>query len=402
MLTVSQLEALYQVKTPVLTAYVRTDPVEAERLGGSTAASPAWGREESGAISKTLPAAEQKVFLKQVERAREFLKKREAHEKSVVIVAGAKTWEAIPLQLDVQPGIHWGKPALAQLIGLASEHRKYGLVVANNKGARFFDYWAGEILEREQRKGFAIDTSRWKRKESGHAMELGHRIGSAVGKSRGSQRDALAKRMENQFARLARETAQEAAKICAKEDLAALFLIGSERVTKPMEANLPKNLETPVMLIDQDLAGVTLDELEKHIEPKIAEWEHKHESEIVRMATSQERGTIAGFDETLAQLQKGKIRAVVVARGANPELQQCVKCGWADRSADPVCSQCGGTRRRVRLWEVLPEIARKQGAEIDVVSNEAAGGLKAAEGMAGWLRQPKRTAAKSMAARGGR
>jgi rubrerythrin len=401
MLSVSQLEELYKVKTPVLTAYVRTDPVEAERLGGSTAASPAWGREESEAIRKTLPSAEQKMLLKQVERAREFLKKREAHEKSVVIVAGAKTWEAIPLQLDVQPGIHWGKPALAQLIGFASEHRRYGLVVVDSKGARLFDYWVGEIVEREDKR-FTIDTSRWKRKEGGHAMELGHAIGSAVGKSRGSQRDALAKRMDNQFARLARETARDAAKICARERLAALFLIGSERMTRPMEAKLPKNLGTPVVLIDQDLAGVTLDELKKHIEPKIAEWEHKHENDIVRMATSEERGTIAGFDETLAQLQKGKIRTVVVARGSDPEVHQCVKCGWADRSADPVCPQCGGARRSVRLWEVLPELARKQGVEIDVVSNEAAGGLKAAEGMAGWLRQPKRTAAKSMAAKSGR
>jgi len=394
MLTVRQLEALYEIKTPVLTAYVRTDPVEAERLGGSTAASSAWGREEGQIMVKNLPASEQRSFLTQLARVQEFLKKREAHEKSMVILAGSKTWEAIPLQLDVQPAIHWGKPALAQLIGLASEHRRYALVVADRTGARFFDYWAGEIVEREQKK-FAIDISQWKRKERGNAMELGHVAGRAVAKSRGSQKDVLDKRIENQVARMCRDIGQEIVKISAKERPAAILLVGSDRMIKPIQAKLPRNAGEPIVAIDEDLAKMTLDQLKKHIEPKIAAWEHKHEDEVVRMATSEERGTIAGFDEILAQLQKGRIRTLVIARGLDPELNQCVKCGWMDRSADPVCPQCASARRRVKLWEMLPELAREHDVEIDVVSNEAAERLATVEGMAGWLRQPKRMVAKS-------
>jgi peptide subunit release factor 1 (eRF1) len=142
------------------------------------------------------------------------------------------------------------------------------------------------------------------------------------------------------------------------------------------------------MLFDQDLARVTPLELRKHLEPQIADWERKHEAELVTAVTSEERGAVVGFDETLALLQKGKIRTLVLARGLHATLRQCVQCGWADRSADPVCSFCGSERCTVTLRDVLPDLARRHDVKIEVVSDWAAKRWKEAEGMAAWLRQP--------------
>jgi Bacterial archaeo-eukaryotic release factor family 10 len=389
MFTMRQLEPLSQLPSPLLTAYVRTSLVEAS-LHGSTPGYLPWLTDASRPIAESLSPTEQELFLKQLDRVEEFLRQRAPHEKSLVIFAGPSVWEIASLQREVQNELHWGKPALTQLLWLASEHKRYGIVVVDHAGARFFHYWLGELVEYEEKK-FAIDISQWKKEE------LGHVTGQGVRKTRGSQREVFRKRMEGQYARVCRETAQQAVNFCTKKDLEAVFLVGLDRLIKPMETKFPRGFRQSIVLLKQDLARVTLLELQKHLEPQIAGWERRHEAELATAVTSDERGTVAGFDETLAHLQKGQIRTLVLARGLDGDLRQCVQCGWTDRSADPVCSVCGSERRKVTLRNVLPELARRYEVEIEVVSGEAAERLKKAEGMGAWLRQPK-----SVSARGGR
>jgi peptide subunit release factor 1 (eRF1) len=99
-----------------------------------------------------------------------------------------------------------------------------------------------------------------------------------------------------------------------------------------------------------------------------------------------ERGAVTGIDETLALLQEGKIRTLILARELNASLQRCVNCGHIDRSADPVCSSCKAARESVFLRDVLPDLAASSNAEIEVVSGEAARKLQEVGGIGGWLR----------------
>jgi peptide subunit release factor 1 (eRF1) len=122
-------------------------------------------------------------------------------------------------------------------------------------------------------------------------------------------------------------------------------------------------------------------------------WERKHECELVIALINARRGTVSGFDESLAQLQAGRLRVLILARKLDAKLHQCVECGWADRSADPVCPACGGNRRNVGLWDALPALARKHDTEIQIVNGAASELLKNTEGAAGWLRPPKATKA---------
>jgi hypothetical protein len=390
MLTMSQLDPLSQLSSPLLTAYVRTSPIEAS-LHGSTPGYLPWLKDESRPIAENLPPVEQELFLKQLDRVEEFLGQRARHEKSIVIFAGPSVWETVSLQPEVQNELHWGRPALTQLLWLVSEHKPYGIVVVDHAGARFFHYWFGEMIEYEEKR-FPIDISQWKKKDLGHVISV-----KGISKSRGAQRDDFEKRMDSQYARLCRETAQQTANFCKGKNLAAVFLAGSDRLIKPIEAKCPRSFRQPIVLLDQDLARVTLPELQKHLEPHITGWERKREAELVTAVAGNERGTVIGFDEILALLQKGKIRTLILARGLDADLRQCVQCGWTDRSADPVCSLCGSERRTVTLRDVFPELARRYHVEIEVVSGEAAERLKEAEGMGAWLRQST-----SISARDGR
>ena len=385
MLTMSQLEPLSQLPPPLLTAYVRTVSVEAS-LHGTTPGYLAWLKDESRPVAESLSPAEQELFRKQLNRVEEFLRQRQPHERSLVIFAGPAVWEIVSLQREVQNELHWGNPAVTQLLWLASEHKPFGIVAVDHAGARFFHYWLGEMIEHEEKK-FAVDISQWKKEE------LGHVTGQGVRKTRGSQREVFRRRMEGQYARLCHETAQQAVIFCTKKDLAAVFLVGLDRLIRPIEAKFPRGFRQPIILVDQDLARVTLLELQKHLEPQIASWERTREAELVTAVVGNERGTIAGFDETLAHLQKGKIHILVLARGLDADLRQCIQCGWTDRSADPTCSVCGSKRRTVTLRDALPDLVRRHQVEIDVVSDDAAERLKKIEGMGAWLRQSKSTGA---------
>jgi peptide subunit release factor 1 (eRF1) len=129
-----------------------------------------------------------------------------------------------------------------------------------------------------------------------------------------------------------------------------------------------------------------LPELQSRLAPNIEEWQQKHEFEIVSALLGDERKAVMGIDEALAQLQKGKIRTVVVARHLNENLRQCIDCGWADRSSDPRCPVCGRERRSIELRNLLPELAASTNADIEVVGGGAAEQLIQSGGMGGWLR----------------
>ena len=72
--------------------------------------------------------------------------------------------------------------------------------------------------------------------------------------------------MEGQYARLCREVAQRAANLYGSEGVAAVFLVGPDKLIRPIEAKFLKSFQKPIVLFDQDLARVTPLELQNHLE----------------------------------------------------------------------------------------------------------------------------------------
>lgn len=381
MLNATRVRSLSQLPQPLLTAYLDTNPAKPSNRG-LVRAYLTWLKKEANSIAQSVPPAEQELFREQLRRTEEFLRDRTPQERGIVIFAGSAIWEVVSLQLEVENELRWGKPAVSQLLWLVDEHRPYCIVVVDRAGARFFRYQLGEMIELEEKK-FRIDISQWKKKDLGHVAH------PRIRKTRGSQRDTFEHRIDARYARLCAETAELATRLCEKQGLTALFLVGSDRLIEPIEAEFPREFRRRVVLIPEGLARMSSPQLEQRLEAKIADWEREHESTLVIALLGNDHGAVVGIDETLAQLQKGKIRSLLLVRDLDASLRQCVKCGWTDRSADPVCSVCGGERRAVTLRDVLPELAWSSKASVEVVSGEAAKRLKEAGGMGAWLCQPK-------------
>jgi hypothetical protein len=383
MLSTVFLESLSQLPSPLITAYVRTTPEEAS-LQGSEPKYLHFVKDEGKSVAQGLPSDEQELFSKALERVMEFLSRPKSHG-SLVIFAGPSTWQVVPLQVEVKDELSWGKASLAQLVWLTGEHKPYGIVEVDHKGARFFRYFLREVVEGPE-KTFTIEISGWKKKDLGHVTREGMAI------THGTQRDVFDKRMENQYVRLCSQTAQQAATFFVNNHPAAIFLIGPDKLTAAIEAKFPRIFRLPFVRDDQDLARVSPPELLKHLEPRIANWEREHQKALVTALTEDARGAIAGVDETFTQLQRGRIRTLVLARDLDAVLHQCVQCGWTDRSGDQVCPLCGAERRTATPREVLPAFLLKHQVDLEIVSGEPAERLKRMGGMAGWLRQKKVTA----------
>lgn len=393
MLEMSGVRAFSALREPVLTAYLDTHPAKTSNRG-PTPEYLTWMNAAGKALLAGASAEERKLLQEQLERVEIYLRDRVRPQRGMLVFAGAKMWQPMPLQVEVENELHWGRPALAQLLSLLSRHKPYGVAVVELSGTRFFRYHLGELSELEEKK-FAVDISHWRKKDMGKVSHVG------ISKSRGVDRDTFERRMEEQYRRLCVETAERARQLTESHGLAAFFLVGEDRLTEPISEAFPAEFRARVVKIQEDLAKVASPELEARLEPHIGEWERVQQSEMVNTLLEGKRGTVTGLDQTLIELQNGKIRLLVLAADLDPEVRQCSSCGRADRAEGSVCLYCGAECRTGRLREVLPELALKQGTEVEIVAENASERLREAGGMGGWLRLPKQNSARRAGRRAG-
>jgi hypothetical protein len=273
-------------------------------------------------------------------------------------------------------------PKTAQPIP-AAKH-SYCIVTLGQNGATYWRYSDGELTE-FHRQPFELDTTQWKRKDQSHAAERGMRL------PHGAQRDIFNRRVKDELSRFLHSVAKETVDQTRRNHLEAAFIVGAERLIGSVVRGFPRNFSNHVAIIHHDLAGISAAELRRHIEPEIAKWEAAQQSKLVTELLAAETGVTLGIDETLARLEKGEIRTLVISEGLEANLRKCIKCGLASRAADPVCA-CGGERRWTKLSEILPELIGKRGVEVVIITGKDAERLASLDGMGGWLRFKARPA----------
>ncbi len=387
MLSVAQIESLSRQRGAILTVYVNTQQNDATRHL-RVPQFIAWLRKEAKSLGHKLKSNERAQLATQLHRVEAFLANRHSHEKALAIFAGPNTWEVVPMPVTVENDLRWGRPALSQLLLIAEGHKAYCVVVLDNKKARFFRYQFAELVGIEERP-FTLDVSQWK------AKVMGHVTGQQVHKTRGSQRDAFDHRVQEQYARLCRETGQEAASISRREHLSGLFLVGGSHLVEPTAAAIPADFRDSLGFLQEDLGGFSVADLDLRLSGPIREWEQQRSESLVQCLVGATRGVVTEPDEVLAQLQEGAIGRLVVAYDFPFSLRECDQCSWADRSADPTCPKCGASRHEATLKDVLPLLAQKYKTEVHVVDGSAAAErLRGLGGLGGWHREVKQVAAR--------
>jgi hypothetical protein len=384
MLTLDKIQAVAKSQIPILTAYLNTQNRNASRHP-RVPSHLVWFRKETTALSRTLLPRDAERFQQAVDRVEQFLEGRHAKEKALALFAGSDTWTVFPVQAAVESEIRWGKPAIGQLFRLVSEHHSYGIIVIDHHVARFFQFHLGELNELGENR-FEIDESHWKRKDVGHIPS------DRIRKGHGADQDLFDHRLEAQYERIFRETTDHATALSKKHDFAALFLVGPERLVVPIRTKFHPALRARLVSVYEDFGKFSRRGILRRLEPLMADYERKRQIVEVEKLLAADSGFVTDVDETLAQLQNGTLRTIIVAANRDFHLHECTKCGAVNRSSDPVCAACGGPRRTIALLDVLPRIAAEHGTKVEFVSGEAALILARVGGAAGWLRQSKRVA----------
>lgn len=376
----SKLPRLSQLPPPVLTAYIDVNPAN-PRNQGVPRGYLTWLSSAGQALRRELPQNAQKPFRQQLKRVERFLQTKRPRGRSVVALAGSHVWEFIPLQVDVTEELHWGKPSLQQMTWVLDEHRPRGAIVIDGSGARFFRFWLGTVIEDEPAV-FSVDISSWRKP---------HLVGpstSAVAKQFGVQRDRVAARMAAQRDRFVRTLGQRVVAWSGERDLDQVVLVGAPGELETLTGAMPAWFRERTVVVHKTLSRTTAGDVRKRVQSLLEKWERDYEERLVDDLASGQRSrrTVVGLDRTLAELQKGRVRELVVARGINGSVRECLNCGWIDRSADTTCAICGGERRPRTLRTSIPELAGAAGVPVEVVAGKAAKKLLLSGGVGALLR----------------
>lgn len=385
MLRIEQLKEVAGLPAPVLSVYLNMRSENASRHPQADAYE-AWLRNEAKSISRALPYHDNEQFLKEVQRIEALLHHRHPEERALAIFAGPATWIVFHLQTPVENEFAWGRPAIGQLFRLFNEHKSSCIVVIDRRGARFFSYAMGELIEIAAKR-FEVDPSQWKENTGDSASDR-------VQKVRAARSYHFKRRVETRYARLCHQVAEQAATLSKQYALTHIYVAGPDRLIEPMHTQFPPAFAGAISYISEDLGKLSREELLWRFEPIITKHEQEHQMEVVTRLLTSEKGAVATLDETLAQLQEGGVRSVVMSRDCDFDIRHCEKCGTASRAADPLCAVCAGERRKVSFREFLPVLLLARDAKVEIVSGEAAKMLEQAGGMGGWLRAMKVAAAR--------
>jgi Bacterial archaeo-eukaryotic release factor family 10 len=372
------LQALPEIPSPVLTAYLDTNPARRGNRGLQPAYA-IWLKSEIKKLARAVPAGDQKLFHAQANRALETLETSRGLGKGLLLFSGAKTRRVFPLPVEVENELSWGAPALAQLLWLLDEHRPWGIVLVGLKGARFFLQRLGR-LDAVKEEAAGIKIANWRKK---------HLISGAypwAKRSGGTQRDFHERRLSVQYRHFFRHLAEEIRQWSRAGRLKSLLLVGPGEMLAEIRSNFPAEFAERVAGLEEDLGWMPASELEKRLAPEIERQEREREKRLVARLLSDDPGKVLGIERTLAQIQRGRARLVVVTRGLDERLKRCTGCGFASRTGGAACPACAGRRVSVSLRATLGELARQGGAAIEVVGGEPAKRLGAAGGIGAWLK----------------
>lgn len=375
----ARIPRLAHLPAPVLTAYLDTNPANPKNQNTPPGYA-IWLKSSVRELADGLSPEARKLVRQQRKRVESYLDGLTSVSRGLVLFAGPDVWEELRLQVPVHNELHWGKPSLQQMAWVLNAHRARGVVAIDRDGASFFRFWLGEVIE-DKEDAFSVDRSSWR---------IPHLVGPAtpgVHKRRGVQRDRVASRTDAQRRRFAAALARRIARWSKREQVSPVILVGERQQIGLVLAAIPEKSRGSVALAPRIISRDSPSRIQQQLEPVLEQWEQEYEKRTVKelIAAHDPARAVLGIDETLEQLQRGRVRELVVARGFKGSARQCMNCGWVSRTADSVCPLCGGQRRSRTLRTVVPELASAFGVPMEIVSGDAAQRLDKVGGVGAWL-----------------
>ncbi len=335
--------------TPVLSLYLDVDPTQQKadqyKLKLRGLLKEAAGKADSADISA-------------IERYFDFEFDWQAKGIAIFSCQDEDFWRVYPMAVPVENRVYvYDRPYIKPLTDVLDAYGRYGVILVDREGARFYKFNLGEI---EFASGILGE----------EVKRLKHGGGAAAGR-RGGMR-AAGRRKEGVAQRNLKEAAESATAFFEGSDITRLVLGGTEETVAQFQDLLPKAIQAQVV----GSFAVSLDASDGEVQARSMEAieaaAQQREAERVEQLIAgwkRGKGSVLGLADTLVALQEGRVGILLVSAGYEASGYRCQNCRYltlSDRSK--TCALCSGA------LEAIPDVvdnavhrALQQDVEVEIV-----------------------------------
>ncbi len=385
MLTEQDLKRLLSPEAnPTLSVYLNVEP-SAQPVSG-TPGYRIWLKSALKSLEESLSPMERKTITPMANQLAEYLQNHRPQGRAWILFWAEKgLLEEFHLRVPVVNEVQWGSPSLVQLEWLLAEHPPYEIMLVGTEQLRFFCVSMNEIRE-EDGCTLSVDVSAWRRKDLMPPSQP--RGGPTRGAVRGgNQREAFEARLAAQTRHFWREGSEQLHRLKETRGIKGIVLAGPKAVqdhfmeslgtNRPVEiiGQLPLSLEAP----PQEILEKSLSLIEPHEQAR----QQRLVAELLRRA-AQSQSAGVGLEPTLQTLQSGRVVQLILTHNLDAQLVECIAChySFSESTRQPTCPRCtANSLKRVSLRVLLPILARRHGAKLEILHGQAAETLAAQGGI---------------------
>jgi hypothetical protein len=252
-------------------------------------------------------------------------------------------------------------PVIGPLSEVVSAHPRCGVIIVDREHLRLMSVHMGVLGEDYRMEPEAIDAP--------HDVQAG-----------GYSHKGYQKRKAEEARHFYRDFCDEVNRFDQRLRPDVWILLGTTENTQHFRDNLPKQITDRILHTAHSPLGVPAADIIRLVDTVVDERARRTEAaalDLVQDRVRQSHFATAGLQDTLVQLQEGKVERLVVARDLDKDGVQCTQCGFYLVQREGACPYCGGTLRDgVDLVESMIRMAANQEVGLDFVAGDTMRDLK--------------------------
>jgi peptide subunit release factor 1 (eRF1) len=385
MLPTEALRELRSVtRTDILSVSLNVDPTLPEHLTVPPAYR-IWLRNTLRAVVETLPPDARKAARMAADRIVDHVKTYRPKGRGLAIYAGPDLRLTFELPVPLENFVAYGQPDLFPLMWATHEFEPYVVLAVDRERARISTVYLGRI-EIEEEDSLELDVTDWRFK-SGRQRTAAAAAG--VGASRGVQRDTFDARVEANIRRFWSGVADATARLLDERHVDRLIIGGPEEAANAVKGLLPPNSRKRVVAVVPLSRWLPEAAVLTHTLPVARDEQRRRDEALVASvlegAAAGGRACV-GLEATLDALTQGQVDVLVVAADLDVQAWRCEQCRRVIGTNANACPACAGPLKQVPLRQLLPGLAARSGATLQLVRPYENGGLKKHGGLGALLR----------------
>jgi peptide subunit release factor 1 (eRF1) len=278
------------------------------------------------------------------------------HHKGVALFTeiGGDWFEVFQLPIPVRNRLEIADhPVIGPLSEVLHHHPRYGIIIVDREHLRLISSQMNVIGE-----DYRIEPD---------ALPIPHDVQAG-----GYSHKDYQKRKAEEARHFAKDFVEEIGRFDQRARPDLYVLLGTVENTSHFRDLLPKEVTDRLIHVDATPVAHSAPEIMRHLQPIFEDYARRNEAAALNLLQDRVRQShyaTTGLQETLVNLQEGKVARLVVARDFETEGVQCTQCGFYLANGDGACPYCGGPLRNgVDLIESMIRIAANQDVEIDFVA----------------------------------